>query len=133
MDMKCWSQDPPTTVGSWREEELMQTVGQRTYWSDWTPYDIDGEPSKLTHSGRYLKVWVGDKYLAFHQQLKQDDLGLAINGSRFHVHHKDDNPKNNELANLEVKTKSEHLKHHGADGGRPPSGRKRQWSAPRRR
>lgn len=119
------------------EQPLQKTVRrepskQKTYKSDWTPYGPDGEPSKLTHTGRYLKVWVGAKYEKFHQQLKQDDLAMQIDGSRYHVHHKDRDPKNNELANLEVMRGQEHLMEHAPYGGRPGGKKKRQWGAARR-
>ena len=100
MEMKDWSKDPATTVGSWLEEPLEKTVGVRTYKSDYTPYDQNGEAAKLIHNGTYLKVQVSGKYVAFHKQLKEDDLGIKFDWFRFHVHHKDKDEKNNHLENL---------------------------------
>ena len=133
MEMKDWSKDPVTTVGSWLEEPLEKTMGVRTYKSDYTPYDQNGEAAKLTHTGTYLKVQVAGKYVAFHKQLKEDDLGIKVDGFRFHVHHKDKNEKNNHSEHLEVKRKQGHLNEHAREGGRPFGKRKIQWSAAKRR
>lgn len=91
-----------------------------------------GSAGKLTHSGVYLKVQVNGKYVAFHKQLKEDDLGMKIDGVRMHVHPKDKNEKNNRLENLEVMRKQDHLKEHAREGGRPFGKRKLQWSAAKR-
>ena len=133
MEMKDWGQDPIIIVGNWLEEPLEKTIGTRTYKSNYTPYNQNGEPAKLTRSGVYLKVQVNGKYVAFHKQLKEDDLGLKIDGVRMHIHHKDKNEKNNHLENLEVMRKQDHLKEHAKEGGRPFGKRKLQWSAAKRR
>lgn len=54
-----------------------------------------------------LDTYIGETY-------KKDNTLKYIDPNKFHIHHKDHNPRNNILSNLECLTKEEHLKHHGS-------------------
>lgn len=53
-----------------------------------------------TPSGQYL-----------HRAIMEEYLGRKLNRTE-HVHHKDENPFNNSINNLEVKDRAEHLREH---------------------
>src|SRR5690606_38896634 len=62
-------------------------------------------------SSNYIKRGVG----ALHQEIWKAHYGPIPPG--FHVHHKDGNPLNNDIANLQLLPVSTHMAMHGADGG----------------
>jgi len=67
---------------------------------------------------RHLRVywWSGTNCgprLSLHREIYKDHYGEIPDG--MHVHHKDDNPLNNDPTNLELLTQSEHSKHHMDD------------------
>lgn len=74
---------------------------------------------RWANSGLYLKIKVdpthpykdGDGYVMFHRFLMECMLGTYINQD-YDVHHKDGNPLNNDMSNLEVLTTSEHMRLH---------------------
>ena len=47
-------------VGEWRVEPLNKTINNITYTSSHTPYNNNGDPWPLTHSGMYLKLSRGE-------------------------------------------------------------------------
>ena len=58
-------------VGEWRVEPLNKTINNITYTSSHTPYNNNGDPWPLTHSGMYLKLSRGEgipNQAAFHKQ-----------------------------------------------------------------
>jgi hypothetical protein len=57
--------------------------------------------------GRYMKIWLGAKYVPYHRVI----LGEAADG--FDVHHVDCNSLNNRTANLAVLTPEVHMAVHG--------------------
>ena len=152
-DLKEW-RESEGVIGRWQKlkRPLRIKKGSRSYEIDWLAKDLGGTRLPLTHSGRYLKVKVGGKWEYFHRQLLQDHKGEAVDGSIWHIHHKDrrkkegstahqvhrptkgegwnkknhqdDQPKNNRLANLQKVKKKEHLKMHAVDGGKAKAGRK---------
>ena len=53
------------------------------------------------------------KYIEVHRVVMENHIGRYIDPEKGEeVHHKDRNPRNNALSNLELKTKSEHQKEH---------------------
>ena len=56
-----------------------------------------------------------------HRIIMEQALGRSLNSDEV-VHHKDGNRRNNDLNNLEVMTRAEHLQHHR------PSYKKRTWT-----
>ena len=128
MDLKDWRVDAAPIVGHWVEQPLEVTIGNRTYFSDWTPQGLDGVTLPLTHSGLYLKVKVNGEYEKFHKQLKEDDLQMLVEGERWHVHHRNHNQLDNRLQNIEIMSRPAHLRLHSTEGR---VHRKRDWAAPR--
>ena len=58
-------------VGEWSVEPLRKTINNITYTSSHTPYNNNGDPWALTHSGMYLKLSRGEgipNQAAFHKQ-----------------------------------------------------------------
>jgi len=53
-------------------------------------------------------VWRGGKKVCEHRWLMEQHLGRALLATE-HVHHRDGNPLNNELSNLEVLNAREHM------------------------
>jgi len=51
-------------------------------------------------------------YVYKHVIVMVNHLGKLIDMDKFEVHHKDENPKNNKLSNLELKTRGEHSRGH---------------------
>src|SRR3990167_2746282 len=54
-------------------------------------------------------TWKGSP-VALHRQIWEDDHGKIPNG--LFIHHKDSNPLNNDIGNLECVAPGEHTKHH---------------------
>lgn len=61
---------------------------------------------------RYEQVYVGNrKSMDLHRFLMQQHIGRKLRTYE-HVHHKDDNPLNNSIDNLEILTQSQHMSLH---------------------
>lgn len=85
----------------------------------------------MRRKGRYGPYRTSDGYLFYcvvhadgskrsvfaHREVMEAHLGRKL-AKNEHIHHKDGNPSNNDLLNLEVTTASQHAKHHAL--GRPP-------------
>lgn len=56
-------------------------------------------------------IWRNGKKVRAHRWLMEQHLGRALLSTE-HVHHRDGNPLNNDLANLEVLDGSEHMRMH---------------------
>ena len=59
----------------------------------------------------YNCIWVQGKPIREHRHIMQEHIGRKLSRSEF-VHHKDGNPANNDLGNLEVMSNGEHTTHH---------------------
>ena len=133
MDMVSWLQDDQPVVGMWKKQDLlyeMKRKGQvvRAYFSDWTPYTLQGQRWGLTHNGTCLKLKRmphAKQQPTFHVQLWQDHHKDAVRNG-FHIHHGPiRNPRNNCLGNLQKMLAQGHLRHHGSEAGRPQKKLKR--------
>lgn len=70
-------------------------------------------------------------YMAEHIMLAEVQLGRRLHADEV-VHHKDNNPSNNDLDNLVVSSRSEHSSHHAilnAPNRRRVAGRFAPWDA----
>lgn len=61
----------------------------------------------------YVRVARDGKRVYLHRWVMEQHLGRKLEKHE-HVHHKDENPENNNLDNLELTTNSQHLKEHYA-------------------
>jgi hypothetical protein len=52
------------------------------------------------------------KYIEVHRVVMENHLGRLINPKKEEVHHKDRNPRNNALSNLELITRAKHQREH---------------------
>lgn len=52
------------------------------------------------------------RYIPVHRVVMENSLGYITDPRKTEIHHKDGNPKNNALSNLELITKSKHQKKH---------------------
>ena len=52
------------------------------------------------------------KYIYLHRVIVENNLGYVTDSKKFEIHHKDENPKNNALSNLELTTHEDHAKTH---------------------
>lgn len=59
----------------------------------------------------YKTVWVDGKQIRTHRYVMQNHLGRELNSNEI-VHHKDGNKFNNDISNLEIVSRSEHMKMH---------------------
>lgn len=67
-------------------------------------------------NGRSYKLYSGERYFSCSTRRMHVDVWEHSNGkvpAGFHVHHKDENPQNNNLSNLELKPAKIHLSEHG--------------------
>lgn len=64
---------------------------------------------------RYKTVYINGVQLREHRYVMEQHLGRKLNSNEI-VHHIDGNGLNNDISNLEVMSRSEHMKHHYADG-----------------
>ncbi len=70
----------------------------------------------------YKSIWVDGKLIREHRHLMQLHLNRKLDRSEF-VHHKDENPLNNNLDNLEIMSNSEHTIIHHKGKPSPLKGR----------
>lgn len=88
-------------------------------------HDLEGR-STYNHKG-YVTVrypdhprsWKGTGQVYLHRLVMENHLGRILDPSE-HVHHKDGDPLNNYIENLEVVTPQDHLDHHRRDHTHPP-------------
>jgi hypothetical protein len=52
------------------------------------------------------------KYIYLHRVVMDNSLGYVTDPEKIEIHHKDDNPENNALSNLVMKSHSEHAREH---------------------
>ena len=52
------------------------------------------------------------RYIYLHRVVMENSLGHLIDPDKYEVHHKDENPANNALSNLELVSKSDHAQGH---------------------
>jgi hypothetical protein len=76
------------------------------------PWNIGiGKPYFDINTG-YWKISVGNKDVRYHRYIMEQFLGRKLDKEEV-VHHKDNNPHNNQINNLCLfKNKTEHMKHH---------------------
>lgn len=81
-------------------------------------YGKKGEQSPNWKGGRYMSqagyVMVTryqQRPIPLHRLLMEEFLGRKLSKNE-HVHHIDENPLNNEIDNLQLMTKAEHISHH---------------------
>lgn len=79
---------------------------------------------KVISKGDYLYALVPEHpkatkngYVLMHRVVMENYLGRVLNDDEV-IHHKDHNKKNNDLSNLELLNKVEHVKLHGKERGR---------------
>jgi len=63
-------------------------------------------------------------YVYYHRVKMENHLGRYLDPQE-EVHHKDENPRNNKLSNLELTTRSKHCRIHATRRGYPPKTSKR--------
>ena len=86
---------------------LVKTTGS---WTGEPGHEHNLPPSKKS-TVRYKTIYVNGKEVKEHIYLIEQKLGRNLLPNEI-VHHKDEDKTNNDLANLEVMTRSEHTKHH---------------------
>ena len=68
-------------------------------------------PESKNRSERvYYTGWVGKHKKRLHRYIYECEIGIIEKG--MHIHHKDENPLNNDISNLEKKEKRKHLSEH---------------------
>lgn len=82
---------------------------------------IKTKNGKRLIKSRYYKITVEGRRVDLHRYLMEQKLGRRLERWE-EVHHKDEDPHNNSLDNLELKSKRAHFLHH------QPSFRKRVWT-----
>ena len=87
-------------------------------------YILVKRPEWYTGTASNVSVTNGRIYEQVHEHILVycQANGLTEISSGFLVHHRDDNPENNEPENLELMTRAEHAKHH-----RPVDARSEDW------
>jgi len=66
----------------------------------------------------YICVKIKGRSYLLHRLIMENHLGRKLLASEI-VHHKDENRLNNSIDNLEIMTRSEHIKHHHTGAKRP--------------
>jgi hypothetical protein len=59
----------------------------------------------------YKTVWINGKQIRTHRYVMESYLGRKLKSNEI-VHHKDENIFNNDISNLEIVSRSQHLKMH---------------------
>jgi HNH endonuclease len=81
-------------------------------------FNPNGNPRK----DGYVRIAINGKRIYLHRYLMEQKLGRSL-GLDEHVHHKDKNPENNNINNLELITNSDHSKLHYLDRSIDKQGR----------
>jgi len=55
------------------------------------------------------------RYVYLHKVIMDNHLGKIIDSKKYEIHHKDDNPANNAISNLEITTHQNHAKTHSKE------------------
>lgn len=75
-----------------------------------TLQEFQGTLFTKSRTSKYFKGYLNNKRTYLHRRVWEYYNGeIPVN---FHVHHKDENPSNNNIENLEIKHKSDHLREH---------------------
>lgn len=77
----------------------------------WNAGKGNGWTDKRGYRWRYVKENGGRRARREHRLIMQEHLGRRLEPWEL-VHHKDENPSNNEISNLEIKTWGDHAAHH---------------------
>ena len=64
---------------------------------------------------KYKTVFINGKQIREHRYVMEKHLGRKLDSSEI-VHHVDGDGLNNDICNLEIMSRSEHMKHHYKDG-----------------
>jgi hypothetical protein len=154
--MRCWAREGVLlragvrvefgeVVGYWNKQELVHTVGDRTYTGGWFPFTHyagkqkgEAKPCSLTDRKQcYLRMrWHKGGQVDYHRQLAQDLLndGLLPEASKeYVVHHIDGDSKNNAVGNLVVVTAAWHNWWTNRQRGRKRPGQGASSSAAKKR
>src|ERR1043165_9138237 len=83
---------------------------QITVWKAMHALKVPFRRVKGKSKNRY--VWDYEAHMPAHRAVMAKHMGRSLLATE-HVHHKDGDPRNNELSNLVVLSKSEHHSHHG--------------------
>jgi hypothetical protein len=68
-------------------------------------------PNGSVRKDGYVRISINGKRPYLHRHLMEQKLGRPLNKNE-HIHHKDGNPENNDINNLELTSNSEHGKIH---------------------
>ena len=126
MDMVNWLQDDQPVVGMWMKQDLLYEVkrkGQvvRAYFSDWTPYTLQGQRWGLTHNGTYFEN-EEDATCKAATHLSCTAVARPPQGcGEERVSHSpwpNKKPQKQLLGELEKMLAQGHLRHHGSEAGR---------------
>ncbi|MFW6002219.1 MAG: hypothetical protein ACOCQD_02680 [archaeon] len=66
----------------------------------------------ISRTDNYISFSTGDDFVQCEHMLIAKAKGILKDSKKFHVHHKDENPLNNNWNNIEVLPSTEHLKNH---------------------
>ena len=76
-------------------------------------YEVDGNDRVYIYEDGRLRVWITDekRIMSYPKYVMEKHLGKRLSHNE-EIHHKDKNPLNNELSNLEIRRKGEHQAEH---------------------
>lgn len=76
-------------------------------------YEVDGDDRVYVYEDGRLRVWITgeNRIMSYPKYLMEKHLGRQLSDNE-EVHHKDKNPLNNELSNLEIRQRGEHQAEH---------------------
>jgi hypothetical protein len=81
-----------------------------TNWHKGSNHGLYKQEGSIRKDG-YVRISLGGRRIYLHRYLMEQFLGRSLETNE-HVHHKDNNPKNNVIENLALTTNSRHLKGH---------------------
>lgn len=99
----------PKCNGEFHAEKYShERVGKGNPMFGKVPWNYAGNRKKMG----YKKIWIDGKCYREHRVVMERHLGRKLRRDEI-VHHKDHNPKNNNISNLVVMTKKKHASYHG--------------------
>lgn len=81
----------------------------------------EGRPDRIVNLDGYLAISSVNYRIRVHRKIMEDHLGRKLLPTEI-VHHKDEDKTNNDISNLEVVTRSGHMKTHNKDRKRNDKG-----------
>jgi len=103
-------------------KELWKTVDAKFEISNCGRVKKNGQILELKQKGCYQYICTNGKFLGIHCLVYSMFAGDTIDTSKFVIHHKDENPYNNRLDNLQKMTKFDHKRLHNTGNKNPMYG-----------